>query len=259
MQNKFIDTHAHLDFKDYENNLDEVVQEIIDAGIEKVIIPGVTIPETDRVVKLIEKYDMLYGAVGLHPSEANSWRDDTCDLLKEYAKHPKIIAIGEVGLDYYWDKSFVEQQQFVFKEQINLAKKMKLPLIVHDRDAHADTISILKDTSAGEVGVIMHCFSGSTEFAMECVNEGFYVALGGPVTFKNSKKPKEVAKTVPLDKLLLETDSPFLAPHPFRGKLNSPAKIPLIAEEIAKLRNITLEELASATTDNVERVFKLRI
>ncbi len=259
MQNKFIDTHAHLDFKDYETNLDKVVQEIIDAGVEKIIVPGVTISDIDRVINIIEKYDIFYGAVGLHPSEAKSWEDGTYELFKEYTQHPKVIAIGEVGLDYYWDKSFVEQQQFVFKEQIRLAKETQLPLIVHDRDAHADTINILRETIAGELGVIMHCFSGSAEFAMECVKEGFYIALGGPVTFKNAKKPKEVAKSVPLDKLLLETDSPFLAPHPFRGKLNSPAKIPLIAEEIAKLRDITLEELAEATTDNAQRLFKLRI
>ncbi len=259
MKNKFIDTHAHLDFKDYASNLDEAVQEIIDAGVEKVIIPGVTIPEIKRIIDIIEKYDIFYGAVGLHPSEAKSWDDRTYDLLKKYTKHPKIIAVGEVGLDYYWDKSFVDQQQFIFKEQIRLAKETKLPLIVHDRGAHADTINILRETNAGELGVIMHCFSGSAEFAMECVKEGFYIALGGPVTFKNAKKPKEVAKAVPLDRLLLETDSPFLAPHPFRGKLNSPAKISLIAEEIAKLRDITLKELAVATTDNAQRVFKLRV
>lgn len=252
---KLIDTHAHLDFEDLSNNLDEILKNCEENGIKRIIIPGVTIKDTPKIIKLIEKYDNLYGAVGLHPSEAKDWDDKSYETLKNYAKHDKIVAIGETGLDYYWDKTFNDKQQFVFKEHIKLAQELNLPLIVHDREAHGDILSILKETNAKEVGGVMHCFSGSPEFALECIKEGFYIALGGPVTFKNAHKPKDVAKIVPLEKLLLETDSPFLAPHPFRGKTNDPSKVRLIAQEIANLKAVSLEELAETTFNNSIKLF----
>lgn len=252
---KLIDTHAHLDFEDYRDNIDQILENARLSGVQKIIIPGVIVKDIDNIIKLIEKYDNLYGAVAMHPSEAKDWNDNTYNQLKEFALHPKIVAIGETGLDYYWDKTFVEQQKFVFKEHIRLAKELKLPLIIHNRDAHADTLAILKETHAREVSGVMHCFSGSAEFARECIAEGFYIALGGPVTFKNAKKPKEVVANIPLEWLLLETDSPFLAPHPYRGKVNDPSKIVLVAEEIAGIKNISLEEIAKITTHNAETLF----
>ncbi|MEI7474919.1 MAG: TatD family hydrolase [bacterium] len=252
---RLIDTHAHLDFEDLSKNLDEIIKNCEINGIERVIIPGVTIKDTYKIIELIDKYDFLYGAVGLHPSDAKDWDDNSYETLKEYAKHDKVIAIGETGLDYYWDKTFNEQQQFVFKEHIRLSKELKLPLIVHDREAHGDVLKIIKETNAKEIGGVMHCFSGSAEFALECIKENFYIALGGPVTFKNAKQPKEVAKIIPIDKLVLETDSPFLAPQPFRGKTNDPSKVRLVAEEIADLRGITLKELSESTFNNSIKLF----
>jgi len=252
---KLIDTHAHLDMEDFQADFDNLLEEIKLASVEKVIIPGVTLKDTDRIIKLIDKYNSFYGAVAVHPSEAKDWDDNSYNTLKNYASHPKIVAIGETGLDYYWDKTFNDLQKHVFKEHIKLAKELDLPLIIHDRDAHGDILTILKEEKVNKG--VMHCFSGSPEFAAECIKLGLYVALGGPVTFKNAKVSKEVAKTVPLDKLVLETDSPYLTPHPFRGKRNDSSKIKLIAEEIASLRGISLEELANVTSHNAETLFKI--
>ena len=255
---KFIDTHAHLDMKEFRANLEDVLENCKNSDIEKILIPGVTIEDMPRIIGLIEKYPQLYGGVALHPSDAKYWDEISYETLKDYARHPKILAIGETGLDYYWDKTFVELQKHVFKEHIRLAKEVNKPLIIHSREASADILSILKETNAKEIGGVMHCFSGSAEFALECIKEGFYIALGGPVTFKNAKKPKEVAQKIPLDKLLLETDSPYLAPQQFRGKLNDPSKMVCVAEEIAFLRNISIEELAAITYQNSIKLFKFQ-
>ncbi|MFH0702624.1 MAG: TatD family hydrolase [bacterium] len=254
---KLIDTHAHLDFENYQENLEQILDNAKHAKVEKIIIPGLTIKDLNKIIKLIEKYDNLYGAVALHPSEAKEWDTNSYNQLKEYAKHPKITAIGETGLDYYWDKSFVDLQKYVFKEHIRLAKELKLPLIIHDREAHEDILTILKETKAEEAGGVMHCFSGDAEFAKECVKIGFYIALGGPITFKNAKNPKEVVKNIPLERLLLETDSPFLSPHPYRGKENDPSKIKIIAEAVAQLKNISYKEVAEVTSCNAEILFNI--
>lgn len=250
-----IDTHAHLDFEVFAQTIDQVLEASKSVGVSKIIVPGVTLKDTDRVIALIEKYDNLYGAVGLHPSDAKDWNDKSYQILKEYSANPKIVAIGETGLDYYWDKTFIDLQKTVFVEHIKLAKEINKPLIIHNRDAHADTLALLKETKANEVGGVMHCFSGSADFAMECVKFGFYIAIGGPVTFKNAHKPKEVVRKIPLERLLLETDSPFLTPHPFRGQQNDPSKVRLVAEEIAHLREISIEELSEITTNNVKALF----
>ena len=179
------------------------------------------------------------------------------DVIRALAAQPKVCAIGEIGLDYYWDRSYNDIQKEVFALQIEFAKKHNKPVIVHDREAHGDCLEILKRTNAAQVGVIMHCFLGSPEFALECVKEGFYIALGGVVTFKNAKKMKEVAKIVPLEKLLVETDSPYLTPVPYRGKRNEPAYVKYAAQEIAQLRGMSFEELARATTENAMKIFRL--
>ncbi len=256
--NNFIDTHAHLDFEEFQDNFDEMIQQCKLSGIENMIIPGVTEGDTVRIVKLIEKYDNLYGAVGIHPSEAKNWNENSYDYFKNIAKHKKIKAIGEIGLDYYWDKSFNDVQKQTFIKQIELAKEINKPIIIHNREAHQDTFDILKETNAKEIGVVMHCFSGSIEFMKKCIKEGFYIALGGVVTFKNAIKPKEIAKEIPLDFLLLETDSPYLTPEPNRGKTNYPYYIPLIAEEIAKIKGISIEEIAKQTTQNAKLFFNIK-
>lgn len=252
---KLIDTHAHLDFENFQEIIDEILEKSKVAGVEKIIIPGVTLEDTPKILNLIEKYDNLYGAVAVHPSEAKNWQENYYEILKNYAKHEKIVAIGETGLDYYWDKSFVETQKRVFRKHLELAQELSLPAIIHDRESHADVLGILKEFP--EVKGVMHCFSGSAEFAIDCVKIGYYIALGGPVTFKNAKKPKEVAQKVPIERLLLETDSPFLAPHPYRGSQNDSSKILLVAEAIAEIKNLSVEEVADITSQNAEKLFKL--
>ena len=187
--------------------------------------------------------------------------DCTEDLawIESLAAHPKVVGIGETGLDYHWDKSPKDVQQEVFRKQIRLAKKVNLPIIIHNRDATADVVRILKEENAEQVGGIMHCFGGSVETAKECISMNFLISLGGPVTFKNARMPKEVATEISLDNLLIETDAPYLAPHPFRGKRNEPAYVTLVAEEIAKLKGLSIEEVAMATTKNALKIFKIDV
>lgn len=255
--NTFVDTHSHIDFEEIQNDFSYVLNKCEEVGVKKIIVPGVTQEDTPRVIKLAQKYDNIFAMVGIHPSEAQKWNDTSYDYFKECAKNPKVVGIGEIGLDYYWDKSFNDVQQDVLRKQIQLAKEVKKPICIHDRDAHADTLRILKEENAKEVGVVLHCFSGSVEFMQECVKEGFYIALGGVVTFKNAIKPHEVAKAVPLERLMLETDAPYLTPTPHRGETNFPYYIPLIAEYIANLRGISVEEVANITTKNAEEFWKI--
>ncbi|MFJ5625227.1 TatD family hydrolase [Peribacillus loiseleuriae] len=249
------DTHVHLNDKQFEEDLEEVIQRTKESGVSNVVVVGFDRPTITRAMELVEEYDFIYAAVGWHPVDAIDMTDEDLHWIEELAAHPKVVAIGEMGLDYHWDKSPKDIQKDVFRKQIKLAKKVKLPIIIHNREATADIIEILKEENAHEVGGIMHCFSGSPEIAKECVEMNFYISLGGPVTFKNAKKPKEVAAEIPLDRLLIETDCPYLAPHPFRGKRNEPAYVKLVAEQIAEIKEITLEEVAKATTWNAKKLF----
>ncbi|MFJ7978589.1 TatD family hydrolase [Peribacillus sp. JNUCC 23] len=249
------DTHVHLNDKQFEEDLEEVIQRTKEAGVSNVVVVGFDRPTITRAMELVDGYDFIYAAVGWHPVDAIDMTDEDLNWIEELAAHPKVVAIGEMGLDYHWDKSPKEIQKDVFRKQIKLAKKVKLPIIIHNREATADIIEILKEENAHEVGGIMHCFSGSAEIAKECVEMNFYISLGGPVTFKNAKKPKEVAAEIPLDRLLIETDCPYLAPHPFRGKRNEPAYVKLVAEQIAEIKEITYEEVAEATTRNAKKLF----
>lgn len=256
--NTLIDTHAHLDMSDLSDNIDIVLEEATNAGVSKIIIPGVTEEAIPNIISLIDTYENLYGAVACHPQDVDKWNDKSFFALDSYAKHDKIIAIGETGLDYYWIKDNKELQKEVFKEHIDLAHKNNLPLIVHDREAHADTMELLKYANSLGVNGVMHCFSGSPEFALECVQLGFYIGLDGPVTFKNAKKPKQVAEAVPLEWLLVETDSPYLTPHPYRGKKpNEPKYVKFVAEEIANIKHLPYEEVAKQTTQNALTLFGL--
>lgn len=251
-----IDTHSHINMIE-GLSLDEIIKNAFDNGIDKIIVPSAYPADMENIMDLINKYDNVYGMLGIHPSEVKSWDDSFIEKIKNYAKNSKIVAIGEIGLDYYWDKSFNDLQKEVFIKQIKLANELNLPIDIHDREAHKDTYDIIQEHNNGSK-VIMHCFSGSVEFARECVKAGFYLGIGGVVTFKNAVKMKEVAKDIPLERILLETDAPYLTPVPFRGKENQPAYVKYVAEEIASLRGISVEEVAQITTENAKTVFNIK-
>lgn len=243
MKNYLIDTHAHLD----------MLTSLDISGVGKVIVPSVEYKTMEKIVRLSEN-ENVYSMIGIYPTEAKTYSQEVEDKMVEFAKNSKVVAVGEIGLDYYWDKSFVDLQKAVFIKQIKLANRLNLPIVVHDREAHRDTFDILKQYNKSSK-VLLHCFSGSVEFMKECVIEGWYIALGGVVTFKNAIKAKEVAMAVPVEKLVLETDSPYLTPTPFRGKENKPAFVRYVAEEIANLRRMPVEEIIDITTRNAEGFF----
>ncbi|CAH0183721.1 hydrolase TatD [Bacillus sp. Soil745] len=249
------DTHVHVNAEQFNEDLEDVIERAKEAGVDNMVVVGFDRPTIIRAMELIETYDFMYAAVGWHPVDAIDMTEDDLQWIEELSNHPKVVAIGEMGLDYHWDKSPKDVQMEVFRKQIRLAKKVGLPIIIHNREATADIVNILKEEEASRVGGIMHCFSGSAETAMECINMNFYISLGGPVTFKNAKKPKEVAAAVPLDRLLIETDCPYLAPHPYRGKRNEPSYVKLVAEQIAEIKQLTIEEVSQATTENAKKLF----
>jgi TatD DNase family protein len=252
------DTHVHLNAEQFNEDLQEVIDRAIADGVTNMVVVGFDEETIKKAIELAETYDFIHASVGWHPVDAIDMTPEHLEWLKELSSHPKVVALGEMGLDYYWDKSPKEIQKEVFRKQIRLAKEVKLPIIIHNRDATADIVGILKEENAGEVGGIMHCYSGSVETALECIDMNFYISLGGPVTFKNAKKPKEVAEAIPLERLLVETDCPYLTPHPYRGKRNEPAYVKLVAEEIAGLKGLTLEEVAEATAQNAKKLFGIK-
>lgn len=252
------DTHVHLNAEQYKEDLEEVIERAQSEGVANMVVVGFDRPTIEKAMALVEKYDFLYAAVGWHPVDAIDMTEADLQWIEELSAHPKVVALGEMGLDYYWDKSPKEIQKEVFRKQIALAKRVKLPIIIHNREATQDIVDILKEERAEEVGGVMHCFSGSEEVAKECMKMNFYISFGGPVTFKNAKKVKEVAAEIPLERLLIETDCPYLTPHPFRGKRNEPAHVKLVAEEIALLKNLPFEEIASVTTENAKKLFGIK-
>lgn len=254
MKDYLIDTHAHIDM--LELPVEDVMKQMKDYGVKKAIIPSVEADLMDKVISVAKSDENLWAMVGIYPSEAKTYTEEAENHIIELAKNTKVVALGEIGLDYYWDKSFADLQKEVFAKQIRLANKLNLPIVVHDRDAHKDTFDVLIENNKSS-DVLFHCFSGSVEFMRECVKQGWYIALGGVVTFKNAVKMKDVAREVPLEKLVLETDSPYLTPVPFRGKTNSPAYVKYVAEEIANIRQMPVEELIDITTENAERFFKI--
>jgi TatD DNase family protein len=249
------DTHAHLNAIQYEEDIVEVIQRAKSENVSHIVVVGFDKDTIKRAMELTEQYDMIYAAVGWHPVDAIDMTDEDLKWIKELAAHPKVVAIGEMGLDYYWDKSPKDIQKEVFRKQIQVAKEVQLPIIIHNRDATEDVVKILKEETASEVGGIMHCFTGSLEVAKQCMDMNFYISFGGPVTFKNAKKPKEVATEIPMDRLLIETDCPYLTPHPFRGKRNEPSYVKYVAEQIAELKGLSVEEVAKKTSDNAIRLF----
>lgn len=251
----FIDTHVHLNADQYEEDLQEVINRALEANVKKMVVIGFDRITIERAMKLVEQYSFIYAVVGWHPVDAIDCTEEDLKWIEELAAHEKVVGIGEMGLDYHWDKSPKDVQQILFRKQIRLAQKVKLPIIIHNRDATEDVIRILQEEEAHITGGIMHCYGGSVETAKQCIEMNFMISLGGPVTFKNAKKPKEVATKIPLENLLIETDAPYLAPHPYRGKRNEPALVTLVAEEIARLKGISIEEVAEVTTKNAELFF----
>jgi len=250
-----VDSHCHLDFPDLANRMPDILQRMQENQVDLAVCIGVNLEDFPQVIALAEQHAQLYATVGVHPEYTDVEEPDE-DRLLGLAAHPKVIAIGETGLDYYWQKDKPEWQRDRFRTHIRAAKRCEKPLVVHTRDSAADTLRVLKEEGADAVGGVMHCFTENWDIARLALDLGFYLSFSGIVTFKNATIVKEVAQKCPLDRLLVETDSPYLAPVPYRGKLNEPAYVRYVAEEIAKLRMISVDEVRQATTDNFFSLFK---
>jgi TatD DNase family protein len=253
----FIDSHAHLDLPEFNRDRDETIQRAQENEVEKIITIGIGIKECREALKIAGSYPFIYAAIGIHPHNAKTLDLKTLDFLEKNSSNKNVVALGEMGLDFYRNLSPKEDQIRCFRAQLDLARSLKLPVIIHDREAHKQTFSILREENARETGGVLHCFSGDIKMAFSCMDMGFYISIPGTVTFKNAKTLHEVVGKVPLDSLLIETDAPFLAPVPFRGKRNEPAYVKWVAERIARIKNVSLEEVAHATTQNAKNLFSL--
>ena len=250
--NNIFDSHAHYTDKAFNDDRKELLGSLKESGICGVINCGADLKSSEEAVALAERYDYMYCSCGVHPEEVDDLPDDYIDMLRNMAKSEKCVAIGEIGLDYYWRQDNKELQKKIFEEQILLAKELDLPIIVHDRDAHEDTLAILKKHKPKGV---LHCFSGSVELAKEVLKLGMYIGLGGAVTFKNARKPVEVAEMLPLDRLLLETDCPYMAPVPMRGKRNYSPYIEYVAEKIGEIKDLDPQTIIDKATENTKVLF----
>ena len=254
MEPKIFESHAHYDSQQFDEDRDELLRSMPENGVGTIINSGANWDSVTEVVELAQKYPYVYAAVGMHPDEVGDLNEERFAYLKSQCQKDKVVAVGEIGLDYYWDNESHDVQKKWFIKQLELARELDLPVIIHSRDAAADTLEIMKEYGKGLRGVI-HCFSYSVELAREYVKMGFHIGIGGVVTFKNGKKLKEIAQEISLDRILLETDCPYLAPVPFRGKRNSSIYISYIAEEIANLKGITYEEVVVQTEENGKKLF----
>ncbi len=252
-----IDVHAHLEMPDFRSDLEEVIQRAKQAGVEYIFTVGTEEQDWKRAVEIAQSYPSVYAVLGVHPHNASEFDDRAILLLKELCRSEKVKAYGEIGLDFYRDLSPRDVQVKSFRQQIEVAKELKLPIVVHDRDAHTEILEILKSQKAEECGGILHCFSGDYEMASACIEMGFCISIPGTITFKNAEKLQEVVRRLPLESLLVETDAPFLTPVPFRGRRNEPSFVRYTAEKIASLKNVSFEELADATTRNARRLYGL--
>ena len=252
MYNNIFDSHAHYTDKAFNDDRQDLLGSLKESGICGVINCGADLDSSKESLMLAEAYDFIYFACGIHPEEVENLPENYIEILRDLAKHPKCVAIGEIGLDYYWRQDTKEKQKEVFENQILLAKELDLPIIVHDREAHANTLEILKKHNPKGV---LHCFSGSVETAKEILKLGMYIGFGGALTFKNARKAVEVAEMLPLDRLLLETDCPYMAPVPMRGKRNDSSLIPYVAEKMAEIKGVTPQDVIDITTENTYRLF----
>lgn len=253
-----VDSHCHINFPELAGNMADVLAQMRHHDVVSALCVSVNLADFPQVLTLAEQYENIYASVGVHPDYEGVEEPDVARLL-QLADHPKVIAIGETGLDYYRLKGDLEWQRARFRTHIQASRACGKPLIIHTRSAAADTLRIMEEEQAAEAGGVMHCFTESWEVAEAALAMGFYISFSGIVTFKNAKELKDVAQRVPLDRILVETDSPYLAPTPHRGKLNQPAYVKHVAEEIAILRGIGLDEVAAQTTDNFKRLFKLQL
>ncbi|MGC6174346.1 TatD family hydrolase [Lacrimispora sp. 38-1] len=251
------DTHAHYDDEAFDEDREDLLGSLQSHGIEAVTNVGASIKTSKNTLELTEKYPHVYGAIGVHPNETAELDEDKLNWLKENSKRKKIVAIGEIGLDYYWEEPDHDTQKTWFIKQLNLAREVKLPVIIHSRDAAKDTLDIMKAEKAEDIGGVIHCFSYGKELAREYLNMGFYLGIGGVLTFKNARKLKEVVEYMPLEQLVLETDCPYLAPVPNRGKRNTSLNLPFVVREISMIKGIPEETIMEITCRNAKRLYAL--
>lgn len=251
------DTHAHYDDEQFNEDRHELLSAMHDHGIEAVTNIGASLASSERTIELTKQYPFVYGAIGVHPNETEELDEQGIAWLRENSALPKIVAIGEIGLDYYWDEPGRDVQKEWFVRQLDLAREVKLPVVIHSRDAAKDTLDIMKASRAGDLGGVIHCFSYGKEIAREYLNMGFYLGIGGVVTFKNAKKLKEVVEYMPMEQMVLETDGPYLAPVPNRGKRNSSLNLPYVVEEVARIKGITEQEVIEITNRNAKTMYRL--
>jgi len=258
-----IDTHVHLDFGQFDDDRDAVLARAWQAGVGAIVTIGIDLDTSRAAVALAEEHERIFATVGFHPHDAKTADAAALVKLRELAGHPRVVAIGEIGLDFYRNYSPPDVQRRVFQEQLHMAAELGKPVVIHNRDAHADTIDILRrwvSESQPEPSAyrgVFHCFSGDPALAQSAIELGFYIGVDGPITYRNARKLPAIVKALPLDRLLVETDAPFLTPHPHRGKRNEPAYVRLVAEKIADLKNLPLAEIAQATTANAQALFQL--
>lgn len=251
------DTHAHLDSKRFNKDRDEVIKRATQEGVDIIINPGADFETSVASCDLAEKYDNIYAAVGVHPHDSKTLDDSMLLLLKSMARKEKVVAIGEIGLDYHYDNSPREIQRKWFREQIRMAKSLQLPIIIHSRDADQEVFDILSEEDPYETGVVLHCFSGSAELAKAYIKKGAYISIAGPLTFKNNKKTTRVVKEVPLERLFIETDAPYLTPEPNRGKRNEPSYVQYVCDKIAQIKEVSYEAVAIQTKKNALKFFNI--
>ena len=251
------DTHAHYDDEQFDIDRDSLLLSMKENGIGTIVNIGANLASSKTTLELAHKYDFIYAAVGVHPSDSAELSDDNFDRIRQMSADEKCVAIGEIGLDYYWPEPDHEIQKKWFVRQLDLAREVKLPVVIHSRDAAADTVEVLKDNNAGDIGGVVHCFSYSKEVAIECVKMGFYIGVGGVLTFKNGKKMKEVVSEIPIEKIIIETDCPYLAPEPNRGKRNSSLNLPYVVKAMAEIKGISEEEVIDITERNARAMYRL--
>ena len=251
------DTHAHYDDEAFDEDRDILLPQLHQQGISLINDIGCDIPSSQKAISIAQQYPFVYAVVGAWPGNTGDMTEEDLETYGKLAQHPKVVAIGEIGLDYYWEEPDHETQKKWFHRQLNLARELKLPVIIHSRDAAKDTLDIMKEEHSGEIGGVIHCFSYGKEMAAEYLKMGFYLGIGGVLTFKNAKKLLEVAEMAPLDRLVLETDCPYLAPVPNRGKRNSSLNLPYVAEKLAEIKKCTPEEIVRAAEENARRLYRL--
>lgn len=249
------DTHAHYNDEQFNEDRDAVLASMNENNVGLIMNPATKVSELDTVIALCDKYPFMYGATGLHPEEVHTTDENTIDAIRKAAQHPKIRAIGEIGLDYYWVKDNKEIQKHWLGVQVDLARELKLPVIIHDRDAHADTLDVLREHKVWECGGVFHCYSGSAEMLPEILDWGMYIGFGGALTFKKAQKPVTAAAAVPLDRLVIETDSPYMAPVPMRGKRNSSLYVHYVAQKLAEIKGMSEAEIERITFENGKKLY----